>query len=277
MVFASPAVSIFLFLLIAGLILLFLKNFSKNYLSDITYFDHLQSKNQVNESGKFLFPMESCDGFIISFIYAIDGMDSDEIENFKQVFSDLQEKFNKTKFEIVLIIYSSEGKFLRTLFDFVKSNEELIQKFLALDNDVKNFILAATKAKGKLIVKYEYKEYINKVIDSKSKPLVAFAQSEFNEPFPGFTPKDFADLAMCTKIGFMTAFSRLHSTSYGANYELKKLCQYYHVDIIYFETGNSITVGLSDTILYIIYGFINDMLYFTHFYKKDKIMKIKAD
>ena len=276
MVFASPSVSIFLFLLIVLLVFLFFNNFAKNYLSDITYFDHIQSQNKVDEKGKFLFPMESCDGFEISFIYQIDGMNTEEIENFKLAYANLTKEFNGTRFEVFLVIHSSEGKYLRTLVDFINKNP-LIQRIAGRDNEVMDFIAAATRARGKLIVKHEYKDYIKKILPNKMKPIVVFAQPEFREQFPGFTPSDFADLAMCSKIGFMTAFSRLHSTSYGSNYELKQLCQHYHVDIIYIKTGAVIEVDLSDVFLYIMYGFIVDVLYLTHFYKKDKKMKIKQN
>ena len=280
MVFISPPILFFVIILIAVLVIIFFVDVVKNYISDVTFYDHLQSQNKVDEKGNFLMPMEPCDGYVVSLIYHVDGMNQQEIDDFQKFYEDLSKNshLQKTRFEILVVVHSADGKFLRTLFDLIQQNSSVLKYVKSRENEILDFIAASCKAKGHIIAKAKYHQKIGpNIMNLKNKPLVIFAQHQLNDKYPLFSESDFNEVGICTKLGFNTAFARLHSTGSGALYELKQLCKHYHVDTQFFKTEEIIDIGITDLITVLFSDIFIDLWYLFGFYKKDKTMKIKND
>ena len=276
MVVVSLSLISFFIILISFLILMFFINFTRKYFSDMTFYDHLQTLNQIDEKGNLIYPKEQMGGYHISIIYHINGMDPDEVTEFQDFYSNLTKnpKFKDKLFEILIVVHSPDGRYLRSLFNLIQQNYSTLRYVQSRDNEILDFISASAQARGGIISKAEYCTKISTaILRLKDKPVVILAESDLQDQLPGLQSNDFGKIAMCSKIGFITAFSRLHSIGYGSLYELKMLCDHYHVTIQYFKTGDIIEVGMFDYIQLVFCDMYVDLLYFFGFYKKEKSQK----
>ena len=152
MVFASTSVSLFLFFIISVLIILFALSIARTYFSDTTLYDKIQQTNRYNEETKsFILPLEPKDGIEISIIHNIDGHDSDEIDDFIQLFKEIDQKLQKIKYEIVLSIKSRDNQIEKELKDFITSNVEKIKFYSTRDTGYSSFVISSFRARGKVI------------------------------------------------------------------------------------------------------------------------------
>lgn len=269
-VIASPDITITMIAVTVIVAAIFFYRLFTTYMTDVTPYKRIiENLKQATANTKmpFIIEKEPTGGIDISFIYLIKNFTRQELDDFYAAYDLLEEKFKTMKYEIILTVDDHVKKIGGKLAVLSNKKYPKITCISMTNHGISYWISAGIRCKGKLIVDYQYFQYISKFGATKSKQTASFINFKNNDPLPGYNPEDFYALATITYGAFHSVFDRVHTLSVASTHELMQHCKAQKIQVEVIEADSNIEIGIQDIWFRKISIWWIQLLYWLSFYK----------
>ncbi|EAY03241.1 hypothetical protein TVAG_421280 [Trichomonas vaginalis G3] len=274
MVFASLDVVILMVSIIVATASIFVYHVFKKYITHISFYK-TQRESLTRDRGKntYVIEKEPTGGIDVSFIYYIKEYTIQSLNDFINAYDSLEQKFTNIKYEIVLCINENITTVPSKLLNLTKKKTPRITIISITAPGISYFVTGGLRCHGKLLVDYQYFNYLTKFGATKSKQVVTMVDFVNNDPLPGYVPEDFYALGSITYGAFHQIFENVHDLNLATAYEIEKHCKSLKINLQTVNSDMVINIGIQD--IWIRKAMIAwvKLLYFLEFFKSSKPTK----